>query len=104
MNFNNFDVSTVPGMLNTTELVPIEGIVESFGYNRSPNTSIQGLYCPTKFSQKMRCWYHVTHFSSDKIRGLSPFSVILFNIPSFHTFNFSSSIFSSIFHPGIHQR
>ena len=37
----DFDVSTVPGILNTTELDPIEGTEESLGYNRSSNTSIQ---------------------------------------------------------------
>ena len=37
----DFDVSTVPGILNTTELDPIEGIEESLGYHRSSNTSIQ---------------------------------------------------------------
>ena len=37
----DFDVSTVPGILNTTELDPIECIEESLGYNRSSNTNIQ---------------------------------------------------------------
>ena len=37
----DFDLSTVPSILNTTELDPIEGIEESLGYSRSPNTSIQ---------------------------------------------------------------
>ena len=36
----DFDVSTVPGILNTTELNPIESMVESLGHNSSPTTSI----------------------------------------------------------------
>ena len=33
--------STVPGVLNTPDLAPIEGMEESLGHNSSPNTSIQ---------------------------------------------------------------
>ena len=36
----DFDVSTVPGILNRTELDPIESIEESLGHNSSPTTSI----------------------------------------------------------------
>ena len=36
----DFDVSIVPGILNTTELDPIESIEESLGHNSSPTTSI----------------------------------------------------------------
>jgi len=48
----DFDVSTVPGILNTIELDPIESIEESLGHNSSPATSIlsstpSGLLTPT---------------------------------------------------------
>ena len=51
----DFDISTVPSVLNTTELDPIEGIEKSPGYSRSPNTSIQstvssGFLTPTTAS------------------------------------------------------
>jgi len=51
----DFDVSTVPGILNTTELDPIESIEESLGQNSSPATSIlssapSGLLTPTMAS------------------------------------------------------
>ena len=36
----DFDISTVPGILNTTELDPIESFEESIGHNSSPTTSI----------------------------------------------------------------
>jgi len=36
----DFDVSTVPGILNTTELDPIESMEEPLGHNSSPTTSI----------------------------------------------------------------
>ena len=46
---------TIPGILNRTELDPIEGIEESLGYNRSSNRSIQssvssGFLTPTTAS------------------------------------------------------
>ena len=37
----DFDVSTVPGILNTTEL-DIEGIEESLGYSGGSGTGVQG--------------------------------------------------------------
>ena len=51
----DFNVDTVPNILNTTELELIEGIEESLGYNRSSNTSIQssvlsGFLTPTTAS------------------------------------------------------
>ena len=51
----DFDVSTVPGILNTTELNPIDSMAESLGHNSSPTTSIlssapSGLLTPTMAS------------------------------------------------------
>ena len=48
----DFDVSTVPGILNTTELNQIESIEEAGGHNSSSTTSIlssvpSGLLTPT---------------------------------------------------------